>query len=247
MVGGRMMIENQPLIIAQDLSIDSEMWQWSKTNVLSRVCYFSSSAAYPLKYQGYAGHRNLEESDISWESEEIGFPDLSYGWAKLTGEYLAKLALEKYGLRSTIYRPFSGYGSDQDLTYPFPAIIKRAIDFQYGKGQEFFVWGSGRQSRDFIHIDDCVSRIIRTWDLVSPGTALNLSTGIGTTFMELAQLALVACGKEDVKIVNMSEKPEGVFYRVGDTRLQKTIDPTGIVRDINYGVKQAIQELKQDE
>ena len=59
--------------------------------------------------------------------DDIGMPDMSYGWAKLTCEYLARLAYERHGLKSVSYRPFSGYGEDQDDTYPFPSICKRAI------------------------------------------------------------------------------------------------------------------------
>jgi GDP-L-fucose synthase len=244
MVGGRLMIENQPLVVAQDLSIDAEMWQWAEKNISDRVCYFSSSAAYPLEYQGQLNHRTLHETDIHWDEKNIGFPDLSYGWAKLTGEYLGKLALEKHGLKSTIYRPFSGYGSDQDLTYPFPAIMKRALEFAPKVDERFHVWGSGLQVRDFIHIDDCVERILRTWNKVRPGEALNLSTGVGTNFKELARLALDSCGKNDVEITSMSDKPEGVFYRVGDTGRQLEIDSNTKVRSIAEGVQEAIGEMQ---
>ena len=241
MVGGRLMIENKPLVVAQDLSIDAEMWQWAQKNIKSRVCYFSSSAAYPLEFQGHSNYRTLKESDIRWDLTNIGFPDLSYGWAKLTGEYLGKLALDKHGLQSTIYRPFSGYGADQDLTYPFPAIIKRAYEFDLRSKEKFEVWGSGKQVRDFIHIDDCVDRILKTWDKVEPGNPINLSTGIGTNFIELARLALNSCGKEELAITALSDKPEGVFYRVGDTRLQQELDPDGATRSIKNGVEEAME------
>ena len=33
----------------------------------------------------------------------------------------------KYGIKSVCYRPFSGYGEDQDLNYPFPSICKRIL------------------------------------------------------------------------------------------------------------------------
>ena len=51
-------------------------------------------------------------------------PDMSYGWAKLNNEYLSKLAFDKYNIKNTVFRPFSGYGYDQDLNYPFPSILK---------------------------------------------------------------------------------------------------------------------------
>ena len=95
-------------------------------------------------------NRLLKESDINFDKNFLGKPDLSYGWAKLNNEYLALLAYKKYRIKNTIFRPFSGYGSDQDLNYPFPSIIKRAIGHDNKK--KFIVWGSGHQMRDFIHI-----------------------------------------------------------------------------------------------
>ena len=98
-VGGRLMIENNPLSVADDLSIDSELWQWvSETRPKKTIC-FSSSAAYPIKYQTEHNFKPLKESLICFDSD-IGMPDMSYGWAKLTHEYLAKLAYEKNGISS---------------------------------------------------------------------------------------------------------------------------------------------------
>ena len=136
MVGGRMMIEHNPLAVADDLSIDAEYWQWAVRAKPRKTLCFSSSAAYPIKFQRREHHVLLKEDMIAFDFD-IGMPDMSYGWAKLTCEYLARLAHQKHGLKSVCYRPFSGYGEDQDMTYPFPAILMRAV-----RGQRpVTVWG----------------------------------------------------------------------------------------------------------
>ena len=106
MVGGRLMIEDFPLSVADDLSIDSHFWQWAASSKPDNSICFSSSAAYPINLQTYDNYRLLKEDDIDL-SGDIGMPDLSYGWAKLTHEYLSKLAYEKHGIKSVIFRPFS--------------------------------------------------------------------------------------------------------------------------------------------
>ncbi len=63
-------------------------------------------------------HYELLKEDMIDFTKSIGMPDMSYGWAKLTCEYLARLAYEKHGLKSIVYRPFSGYGEDQDVWSP---------------------------------------------------------------------------------------------------------------------------------
>jgi GDP-L-fucose synthase len=216
MVGGRMMIENNPLAVAQDLSIDAEYWAWAvKTQPGKTVC-FSSSAAYPIKFQRVEGYRLLSE-DMIEIGGDTGMPDMSYGWAKLTHEYLAKLAFEKHGLKSVTYRPFSGYGEDQDDNYPFPSICKRALAH---RGEALLtVWGTGDQMRDFIHIEDCVDGVLATMDRIENGDALNLSTGIFTSFKEFARVAAGICGYKP-EIRGTSNRPEGVFARGGETAKQ---------------------------
>jgi GDP-L-fucose synthase len=236
MVGGREMIERNPLAVAADLSIDAAYWQWAKAVQPKKTVCFSSSAAYPIDLQREHGHRLLKEDMISFE-HDIGMPDMSYGWAKLTCEYLAQLAYQKHGLRSIVYRPFSGYGEDQDDAYPFPSICKRALQ---SRGEPALtVWGSGRQMRDFIHIDDCVRAVAVTVDQIDDGGAVNLATGVLTSFIEFARLAANAVGYAP-DVTGLSSQPEGVFARGGDTA---KLESLGFVHSIKFadGIKAALE------
>ena len=237
MVGGREIIENNPLTVAEDLSIDSHFWQWcSKSKPIKIIC-FSSSACYPIELQKFNNYRLLKENDISFQNN-IGMPDMTYGWAKLTCEYLANIAFEKYNLKSVCYRPFSGYGEDQDLNYPFPSICKRILK---NKDKDLIeVWGSGNQMRDFIYIDDCIEGMYKTMDKINDGSAINLSTGKFTSFINFTKQACDLLGLKP-KITGTSSKPEGVFARGGDTTKQKNLGfeykielQEGIKKTFNY-------------
>ena len=237
MVGGREIIENDPLVVSEDLSIDSHFWQWCSKSRPGKIVCFSSSACYPIELQTFKNFRLLKEEDISFK-QNIGMPDMTYGWAKLTCEYLAKIAFEKYGLKSICYRPFSGYGEDQDLNYPFPSICKRILE---NKNKDLIeVWGSGNQMRDFIYIDDCIEGIFKTMDKINDGSALNLSTGKFTSFINFTKQACNLLGLKP-KIKGTSNKPEGVFARGGDIRKQKELGfeyrtelQEGIKKTFNY-------------
>jgi len=222
-VGGREVIEYNPLAVAEDLEIDTAFWRWSVVNkkLIKHTITYSSSAAYPVELQKKKNFRLLKESDIDFSKNLLGKPDLSYGWAKLNNEYLASLAYEKYGIKNTIFRPFSGYGSDQDLNYPFPSIIKRAINHNTDK--KFIVWGTGHQSRDFIHIKDVVKGSILISKKIKNGKAVNLSSGKFLCFIDLAKIILKKLGKNNIRVIGNSNKPEGVFARGGSTNLQKKL------------------------
>ncbi len=237
-VGGRLVIEHNPLAVADDLPLGAHYWEWAKVAQPGKSVIFSSSAAYPVSLQRPDHYRLLTEDDIRFDGSDLGMPDLSYGWSKLTVEFLSRLAYERHGLPSVCYRPFSGYGEDQDDTYPFPSICKRAIA---SRGAETLtVWGSGRQMRDFIHIEDCVTGILATMGAVDDGSAFNLSTGRLTSFIEFAEIAARACGYAPL-VTGTSDKPEGVFARGGETAKQAahgftatTTFEEGVARAIAY-------------
>jgi nucleoside-diphosphate-sugar epimerase len=203
MVGGRETIESRPLLVADNFSIDSEFFQWCLKTKPKKIVYFSSSAAYPIFYQQEGRQRILREDMQS--QFNLKQPDMTYGWSKMVGEYLASFVDNVY-----IFRPFSGYGSDQDLNYPFPMYVKRALE----KSDPFEVWGNGMQTRDFIHINDIVDAVITSLDN-PPNGPVNLGTGRSTSFLELAQMCMDAVGYQG-QIVTRPEKPIGCMHRVSD-------------------------------
>lgn len=238
LVGGRAMIENQPLRLAVDLELDAAMFQWTVATGQPRVVYYSSSAAYPTHVQ--SGNPPLTSYETMIEvgkkgAKWLGVPDMSYGWVKLTGEYLATLAEEK-GVRVHVFRPFSGYGSDQDLTYPFPSFIRRALD----RRDPFEIWGDGTQVRDWVHIDDVVAGTLACvhQDVKGP---VNLCTGVPTDFRQLQRLVCRAAGYEP-KVLLKSDMPAGVMYRVGDpTRMLNYYTPQ---ITLERGIERAMEEMR---
>lgn len=233
-VGGRTMIDGAPLqLAAEDLSLDAELFRWLLTlDNPPDVVYFSSSAAYPVGLQhgcGIHAETTLRESAINLRSPAL--PDATYGWVKLTGERMAAEA-NKLGIPVYVFRPFSGYGRDQDLDYPFPSFIERAK-----RGDDpFEVWGDGTQVRDFIHIDDIVDAVLCriAGDDTSP---VNLCTGVGTNFLELAARTMMHARYRG-SVMCYPDKPVGVQRRVGDpTRMLDFYEPK---IDLDQGIRMAL-------
>ena len=225
-VGGRLKIDNAPLDVAVDLEIDAAFFRWvvgARPSAVGpdrkpKVIYFSSSAVYPVELQQRLQYIKLAESLVTQGATKFGRPDVTYGWAKLTGEYLAHLAVKQYGADVLIYRPFSGYGEDQSFDYPFPSIIRRVVN----RENPITIWGSGEQCRDFIHIDDIVEAVMQSKDVLKPSDTLNLGTGVPTSFTHLSCAAWNLLFDPEIKyypptIECDTTKPEGVFYRVADT------------------------------
>lgn len=228
-VGGRELIDGDPILVAKDLGIDSIFFLWAtrRKEKIGRILYASSSAAYPINIQNSDNHTFLSEDMINFSSN-LGVPDMTYGWSKITGEYLSILAAKKYGLKIACVRPFSGYGEDQDLTYPIPAIAKRVAT----RENPLTVWGTGQQGRDFVYIDDCIEAFFIILDKVTDGSSVNIGSGKVLSFLEVLEIFSDLEGYHP-KIKPLPEKPVGVKNRYADTKL---------INDLGWAPKTSLRE-----
>jgi nucleoside-diphosphate-sugar epimerase len=233
-VGGRQVIDHQPLAQAVNLELDAALFRWALRARPGRVVYFSSSAVYPVDYQRAGTFNRLREDLVDGQlgGPTAGVPDQLYGWAKLTGEHLACRARDE-GVAVTVVRPFSGYGEDQDDCYPFPAFVDRALR----REDPFLIWGNGSQVRDFIHIDDIVAT---TMELVHRGAngPLNLGSGVGVSMRRLAQMICRQAGYAPA-FETVPTAPAGVFYRVASVEKLFAIGPPRV--SLDQGIQRALK------
>lgn len=231
-VGGRETIEREPLKVAVDLSIDAEMFQWALRTRPERVVYFSSSAAYPVFLQTLEDRLKLWEDAIDLNA--MRSPDMTYGFAKLAGEYQAKFLAEA-GVKTHVFRPFSGYGEDQDMSYPFPSFIARGAS----REDPFPIWGNGNACRDFIHIDDIVDAVLKAVDedICVP---VNLGTGIATSFNSLAAMVAEQVGYSP-EFQHLMDKPVGVEYRVCTSELMRSFYTPKI--SLEEGIYRSLRDI----
>jgi len=234
-VGGRLKIEGDPLYNAGSLELDSMFFRWAVGHVKTAV-YPSSSAVYGVDYQG-ASAGALHEGLFYPTADGWARPDEMYGFTKMAGEVLAAKAAG-YGLNTLCIRPFSGYGTGQSMDYPVPSICQRALN----REDPLVIWGSGSQTRDFIHVSDIVGA---TAALLKRGIvgyeAINLGSGVATSFVEIASRAAEIIGYHPA-IETDESKPEGVSTRFSDpARMFAVYQPKVSLRS---GLAEVISSLK---
>ena len=134
---------------------------------------------------------------------------------------------------ANVFRPFSGYGTDQDLDYPFPTFIDRAVT----KKDPFEIWGNGEQVRDFIHITDIVDAVDEAikQDVEGP---VNLGSGTPTSFIQLKEIVCEQMNYQpEVKFL---DKPVGVMYRCCDNNKMLSFYTPKI--SLEEGISKAIRK-----
>lgn len=239
-VGGRTKIEGDPMYNAESLEIDAAFFRWATAGGCWQIVYPSSSAVYPTILQDTKHSGALQEGDLYFKNGQAWYPpDEMYGFTKLAGEYLAWKAAA-YGVNTLCIRPFSGYGEGQSFAYPIPSIAGRVLR----RENPLTIWGSGAQTRDFIHVDDIV-RLTRKrlGQGVDDYQTLNLGSGVATTFYEIARLMAEIVGYEPV-IVSDETKPEGVYRRYADIARQRKVSDEPLI-SLREGLTRVLADVEQ--
>lgn len=246
-VGGRAAIDGEPRLLAANLELDARLFDWAVRTGQRHVLYYSSSAAYPIRLQEATAAVRILGGDYDrsrpWvpldedmiDNRALEQPDARYGWAKLAGERLAEAA-RLSGLRVHVVRPFSGYGEDQDLTYPFPAILRRVLT------GELSVWGPPGQYRDWVHVDDVIGCSLAVIDQDVDGP-VNICSGVGVEMGDLAvRMAGIAGVAVPGEVTYLRDRPTGVMVRVGSpARMVEIYRPTV---DLDEGIRRAIGDRR---
>ena len=142
-----------------------------------RVVYASSSAVY--------GNQSVP----TLHEDLPAAPDSLYGLSKYEGELAAKLFSQTQDLQAVSLRYFNVYGPGQNPDGPYAAVIARFVKARRA-GLPLHVVGDGRQTRDFIMVDDVVSANLAaaTSSKVGRGEVINIGTGSGTRIIDLAHM-----------------------------------------------------------
>lgn len=134
--------------------------------------------------------------------ETMGCDPISpYGITKLCVENLASTYTKLKNQRISGLRYFTVFGPGQRPDMAFTKICKSLI-----LQEEFFVYGDGKQIRDFTFVDDVVNATIMVMDKGSSGL-YNIAGGSQTTLLEAIEMfEQVSGSKLDV---NFGEKQSG--------------------------------------
>ena len=112
-------------------------------------------------------------------------PQSPYALHKLIGEQYLRLFHELYGLETLALRYFNVYGPRQNPHSPYAAVIPLFIEAME-RGERPTVFGDGRQTRDFVFIDDVVRANLSALSVPGAcGQAVNVAGGAQTDLLEL--------------------------------------------------------------
>lgn len=142
-------------------------------------------------------------------------PHNPYAQSKLISEELCKGYHRDFDVAVTTFRLFNIYGPGQNESFLIPEILKQ---IESGK----VILKDPRPKRDYIHVDDVISAIIRTVEIQLEGfNIFNLGTGSSSSVESLVEILMkISPNKFNVEYTHEYRKGE-VLDSVADTRKLK--------------------------
>jgi UDP-glucose 4-epimerase len=140
-----------------------------------RLVYASSAAVYG------------DDKDLPCRDDK-SLPELPlspYALQKWHCEQYAALYNQLHKVPSLGLRYFNVYGEKQDPASPYSGVISRFLE-AYKQDKELKIFGDGKQSRDFIYVNDVANANLLALKAECKG-AMNIATGKPETLLQLAE------------------------------------------------------------
>ncbi len=136
-------------------------------------------------------------------------PEDPYGISKYAVELDLAAANDMFGLDYTIFRPHNVYGERQNISDPYRNVIGIFMSCAV-QGEPMPIFGDGRQTRAFSHIDDVAPSIARAPLIdASRNEVINVGADRPYTILELTEAVASAFGV-DREVVHLPARQEVV-------------------------------------
>ena len=192
-----------------------------KKNHIKKLIAASSAAVYG---KGSENVKLTENSPMN--------PISPYGESKVRMEDEIRKFILEYKIDSVILRFFNIFGDWQSPEYA--GVITKFIKKIKDK-ESLEIFGDGKQTRDFISVNDVTNSIYCAINDGSVGT-YNIASGKAVTINELATLMISLSG-EDLSIKYLDSKEGDVRYSQADIILSE--------KEINFSPKSGLAEIKK--
>jgi UDP-glucose 4-epimerase len=180
-----------------DPAFDARVNVLGTVNVLEAV-RAAGGAPVVFAATGGAVYGEGEGADLPFGESSPPAPETAYGASKLAGEIYVGLYGRLHGMPGLALRFGNVYGPRQD-----PLGEAGVVAIFCGRllaGEAPTVYGDGRQTRDYVFVDDAVRALIAASEALAAGSApagpLNVGTGVETSVLDLLDELLPLAGRE---------------------------------------------------
>jgi dTDP-glucose 4,6-dehydratase len=128
-------------------------------------------------------------------------PSSPYAAAKAGGDLQVLAAVRTYGVNASITRGSNTYGPNQYPEKVIPLFVTNALD-----GEPLPLYGDGRQTRDWLHVEDHCAAVELVLREGAPGEIYNVGAGEELENRELTRRILELSGTDDSLVRHVEDR-----------------------------------------
>lgn len=234
---------NEGYVFRQNIMINSNVIETLKkqADAIQGFIYVGTACSFPADKQTSSYNKPLKETD-----QYPAAPESAYGWSKLMGEYEAFLLEKEYHIPVSILTLHNVYGPPSDYSRErsqvIPALIRKAINYPE---EDYVVWGSGKQGRAFVHVDDVVDALVAAMSKALGKGLIQIGPDQCTSIRKVAEIIAQISGK-GIKIHYDSCRPEGDEWRYADCTKARQILGWSSTTDLQDGLARLYEWIEND-
>jgi dTDP-glucose 4,6-dehydratase len=165
----------------------------------------------------------------SWDEHHNLLPNSPYSATKAAADLLCLSYYKTYGLDVRITRCCNNYGPWQNIEKVIPLFITNLI-----QDKKIPVYGTGKNIREWIHVEDHCDAILRVMHGGKSGEIYNIGSGFEITNIELADVILKKLGKNS-SLIEWVEDRKGHDFRY-------SLDSSKIHRELGFVPKHNLEK-----
>ena len=178
----------------------------------------------------------------SWTEEWPLLPNSPYAASKASGELLARSYNRTHGMNVVITRCSNNYGTHHFPEKLIPLFITNLLE-----GKKVPVYGTGKNVRDWLHVDDHCRGIYKVLMNGGSGEVYNIGGGRELTNLEITGLILHAMSADEFSIQYVEDrKGHDLRYSVDWSKINQELGYEPQVK-FEDGLRETIQWYRDNE
>jgi len=222
-------------LVTDNIIMNSIIFSAANSLKIKHVLFFSCTIFLP------SSDEPIKESDL-----DLNLPlhpnYFGTGWTKIFLEKLCEFHSRSSTTKFTVIRHSNVYGPFDRFDPKVSHVLAASIHKIYTASDSIIVWGTGKEKRDFIYIDDLLSLVNKAIFLQPSNFAIyNCGSTTLTSIDELILIIMKILNKENIKISYDNTKPTINTNIFLDTNKSKIDLDWTIQTDLEKGLFKTIE------
>ncbi len=198
--------------IFDNLSLQNNVIHEAYRNGVQKLLFLGSSCIYPKNSPQPIKEEYLL-TDVLEQTNE------AYAIAKIAGIKMCQAYHQQYGARFINVMPTNLYGPGDNYnlqnSHVLPALIRKFHEAKLNNAESVVVWGTGKPSREFLHVDDAARACYFLMQQYESPEIINIGWGQDNTIQTVAELIKKITGFSG-KLIFDETKPDGTPRKLLD-------------------------------